>query len=167
MYHVPGVIAYLEDSANVGLPLAESSMPIFDLVNSLKACLHNNFVAAFFFLSAALMCHNLFPVPILVGDINRENSTALLSAIAPLGQDNSKIFNDQRFARLAKYSSNGNIHPFGVEDLNDIKEIKEEIKQEDILPEQCPCHHLLRRQAKGLPSIGSQLGDTGFGQKGS
>jgi len=134
---VPGFIANPGDRAKVGLPLAESYRPIFDLASSLKACLHNNFIAAFLSLSAALMCHNyeavlhqwnLFPVPILVGDINRGKSTALLSAIAPFGQDESKIFNGQSFAWLAKYSSKRNIHPFGVEDLDDIKDIKQLLK---------------------------------------
>lgn len=83
-------------------------------------------MAARFFLSAALMCHNyetvlhqlsLFPVPILVGDINRGKSTALLSAISPFGQDESKIFNGQSFAWLAQYSSKRNIHSFGIEDI--------------------------------------------------
>ena len=110
---VPGFIANPEDGARVSLPLAETYTPLFHLLKSMKACLHNNFLAGFFSLSAGLMCHNyeavlrcwsLFPVPILVGDVNRGKSTALLCAIAPYGQDESSIFNGQSFAWLTKYA---------------------------------------------------------------
>lgn len=55
-------------------------------------------------------------------------STALLSAIAPYGQDESSIFNGQSFSWLTKYASKWNNNPFGVEDLDDIKDIKQLVK---------------------------------------
>ena len=55
---VPGSIANPEDSAKIHLPLANNVSPLFDLVKSMKACLHNNFLAGFCALSAGLMCHN-------------------------------------------------------------------------------------------------------------
>ena len=70
---------------------------------------------------AVLRCWSLFPVPILVGDVNRGKSTALFCAIAPYGQDECSIFNGQSFAWLTKYASKRNINPFGIEDLDDIK----------------------------------------------
>ena len=137
--NVPGFIANPQDtcSARVSLPLAETFAPLFDLLTSMKACLHNNFLASFFSLSAGLMCHNyeavlrcwsLFPVPVLVGDVNCGKSTALLCAIAPYGQDGSSIFSGQTFARLTKYASKININPFGIEDLDDIKDMKQLLK---------------------------------------
>ena len=134
---VPGFLANPEDGARVSLPLAKTYAPLFHLSKSMKASLHNNFLASFLLLSAGLMyhnyeallrCWNLFPVPILVGDVNCGKSTALLGAIAAYGQDESNIFNGQSFAWFSRYAFKRNINPFGIEDLDNNKDIKQLVK---------------------------------------
>ena len=128
-----GSIASPKDAAKVKVPLATNYSALYKLTASMESCLHDNFISGFFALAASMMCHNYlsvlsswnqFPVPVLVGDIKKGKSTALLAAISLYGQDETRVFSGQSHAWLVKYASKRNINPFGVEDMDDIKELK-------------------------------------------
>ena len=122
-------VLLVQDAAKIKMPLANNYSALYNLAASMESCLHENFISVFFSLTASMMCHNYqtvmscwnqFPVLLLVGDINKGKSTALLAAISLYG---SIFFSGQSPTWLVRYASKRNINPFDM-DVDDSKELK-------------------------------------------